>query len=100
MNPHVLLSLVPLFVFVTAPLSNEARNVDPYRTTLVRFELRVRSSPTRMLTSFGQKELPGLGDCVSIALIKITDEDNLSRPEVIRAALSMIERAFALPEFI
>jgi hypothetical protein len=51
-------------------------------------------------TGTGEKHLNRLGDRVSIALIKILNEKDLSNPEEVRKILPLIRGAFVAPQII
>jgi len=73
---------------------------DPYSTSLVRSELKVRSEEPGVIQSWSQKGLHRLGDRVSIALLKVVDERDLIKPELRRIFLSIIRDSFDQPQLI
>jgi hypothetical protein len=56
--------------------------------------------PTQLGTGFGEKQVNRLGDRVSIALLKILREDELSNPEKVRKLLPLVRTAFLNPKLI
>jgi hypothetical protein len=57
-------------------------------------------SPVLQATGFGEKQVNRLGDRVSIALIKILNEEDLRNPEEVRKILPLIRAAFVAPQII
>jgi hypothetical protein len=51
-------------------------------------------------TSVVEKNIPRLGDRVSIALLKIFTGPELSNPETIRAVLPLLQQSFSEPQVI
>ena len=70
---------------------------DSYSIDLVR---KLLQSPVLQASGFGEKQMNRLGDRVSIALIKILNEKDLSNPEEIRKILPLIRGAFVAPQII
>jgi hypothetical protein len=80
--------------------SQDQERDDPYSLSIVRFELKMRSGQSRITHSFSQKHLARLGDGVSVALIKILDEQEMINPTTVSAFLPMIRDAFSQPALI
>jgi hypothetical protein len=81
-------------------LSTYAAQVEedgPYSIHLVR---KLLQSPVLQATGFGEKQVNRLGDRVSIALIKILNEEDLRNPEEVRKILPLIRAAFVAPQII
>ncbi|MDQ5845793.1 MAG: hypothetical protein M3539_10925 [Acidobacteriota bacterium] len=56
--------------------------------------------PTQLGAGFTEKQLNRLGDRVSIALLKILPEGELSNPQKVRSFLPLIRAAFLYPNLI
>jgi hypothetical protein len=83
-----------------AALGDQSGKPDAYSLALVRMELQMRSGGRRVLHGFSQKRLARLGDGVSIGILKLLDDEVLSKPQTVRDFLPIIRDAFASPEFI
>jgi hypothetical protein len=70
---------------------------DAYSIRLVENLLR---NPTQLGAGFAEREVSRLGDRVSIALLKVLGEEELSSPQKIRTFLPLIRSAFLSPELI
>lgn len=73
---------------------------DPYSLRLVSFELKMRSGGKRVIHGSTQKRLPGLGDRVAVAPLKLLDQQQLSDAQTVRDFLPIIENAFLQPQSI
>lgn len=78
----------------------QATDEDPYYLRVVKNALAMRSGNQIVIQSWSQKQLARLGDGVSIALLKILDEQDLANPQTIRAMLPIIRDSFVEPQFI
>lgn len=70
---------------------------DSYSIQLVKNLLQY---PAQLGAGFSEKQVNRLGDKVSIALLKILDEQALSNPQQIRKFLPLIHTAFLAPQII
>jgi|SRR5262245_57794943 len=61
---------------------------------------KVLEQPVGFSPSFLEKQTNRLGDRVAIALLKIFDAEELSKPETIRRILPLIHDAFVAPKII
>jgi len=61
---------------------------------------KVLEQPVGFSPSFLEKQTNRLGDRVAIALLKIFDAEDLSKPDTIRRILPVIRDAFVAPEII
>jgi hypothetical protein len=79
--------------------SNGAAQVrdDSYSIQLVKNLLQ---HPVQLGAGFSEKQVNRLGDRVSIALLKILDEQALNNPQQIRKFLPLIRTAFLAPQII
>lgn len=96
---RIILVCCVLLGFV-ASSGGQSGAADPYSINIVKFELQMRAGGRKVIHGFSQKRLYRLGDSVSIAILKILDEDELSRPEVVRDLLPIIRDAFEEPRLI
>lgn len=96
MFPITVLAALPLM----AVTSGAQDNGDPYSIAAVRFELQMRVGELRMRHSFSQKQLARLGDGVSVALIKILDQQEILDPKTLPVVMAMIREAFSNPSLI
>ena len=69
---------------------------EPYSIEIVRIELQMRSRG--IFHGWSTRNLTSLGDRVSIALIKILNQQELMNPETIENYLPMIRDSFSHPE--
>jgi hypothetical protein len=70
---------------------------DSYSIHLVE---NVLQHPAQLGAGFTEKQVNRLGDRVSIALLKILDEQDLKRPQQVRKILPLIHNAFVAPQII
>jgi hypothetical protein len=96
----VLLAFGLIGFLVALSANSEEQANDPYWLDLVKNELNMRSSGMNVQVSFTQKNLPKLGDCVGIALLKLVDTSQMVEPKTLTASLSIIRDAFASPDLI
>jgi hypothetical protein len=71
---------------------------DIYELQVIRGALKLQSMG--VVRSTTQKVLGRLGDRVSIGLLKILDEKDRAKPEVVGSFLPVIRAAFPTPQFI
>jgi hypothetical protein len=100
MRSLVILMFGFIGLLVVLSVNSEEQSDDPYWLGLIRVELSMRSSGTNVQASFIQKNLPKLGDCAGIALLKLLDTNHVIEPKTITASLSIIREAFASPDLI
>jgi hypothetical protein len=77
-----------------------AEEVDPYSLAIVKVELELRKGGRKVIIASHQKQLLRMGDAISIALIKVLDDESLKDPQAIREFLPLIQTAFAEPKLI
>jgi hypothetical protein len=80
--------------------SHAQEDQDPYAIATIRFELRMRSGDLRVRHGFTQTQIARLGDGISVALIKILDQQQMLDPRTLGAILPMIREAFSQPALI
>jgi hypothetical protein len=93
----------PLFfvlsLFATST-GGQSEETDPYSIHFVQSSLRTASANPGVSVSFIQNNLQRLGDSVSIALLKILDEQDLTNPKTVEAFLPLIRQSFSYPDII
>jgi hypothetical protein len=94
------LALIFSVLFPVMVVSESSGNRDDYSLALIKSELEMRSGGRRVIHGFSQKRLGRLGDGVSIAILKLLDDEALSNPETVREFLPIIQDAFRSPQFI
>jgi hypothetical protein len=95
-----LLQLISAILIFGLPLAGQSEPENAYSISVVEMAWRMRSGETKIITSPIQKNLARLGDGVSIALLKILDEQVLTNPKAIKNYLSIVRDAFEQPQFI
>src|SRR6267143_588189 len=85
-------------IFAASAGGQSPDNSDPYSIGLVRGALSTHSMGARV--SHIEKNIARCGDRVSIALIKIYGDADLSNPTMVRQILPVIRDAFSQPQFI
>lgn len=73
---------------------------DDYSINLVRAALKLNKMYERVVISPLQRNVYRLGDRVSIAILKIFDDQQLSDPATVESFLPLIRESFARPELI
>ncbi len=81
------------------PVPGQTEGDDPYDLKLVQANLRIASRGAVELPSVA-KNFQRLGDGVSIALLKILDEQELTKPNNVQALLPLIRQSFSYPSII
>jgi len=90
-----------MLIALFAPMIDQSEGgADPYSVEVVRKALTLRSGGRIIIQSWNQKHLGRMGDGVSVALLKIFDERELTDPGTIRDFLPIIRDAFNQPRFI
>jgi len=82
------------------PLGSQSESGDVYSISVVQAALRWRTSEAKVITSMSQRNLARLGDGVSIALLKLLDDQALTDPKTLQGFLPIIRDAFNQPQFI
>jgi hypothetical protein len=95
---RVFVTLCSILLAFVIPLSGQLEEVDPYSIEFVRSALRLYSQG--IYFSVVEKNIPRRGDQISIALLKIFTDDELSNPQVVRSFLPLIKQSFSQPEAI
>ena len=72
--------------------------VEPSSVTAVRGALELGKNG--LFVGNYEKILPLLGDTASVAIIKLVDQNDLLKPEILRAALYVLKSAFSAPNLI
>ncbi len=91
-----LIFLVVMLSLVTGVASSQGR--DEYSTDFVKQYIEIQK--TGISLSIEEKNVVRLGDRVSIAVLKLYDERQLSDPNVVRTFLPVIHKAFQDPGLI
>jgi hypothetical protein len=95
------LALTLCFIIPLMALPSHAQeDQDPYSIATVKFEIRMRSGDVSVRHGFTQRQLARLGDGISVALIKILDEQQMLDLGTLGAVLPMIREAFSQPALI
>ncbi len=82
------------------PVHQGSEAPDPYSLEVLRSSLKMRSGGKKYIQSTIQKQLTRLGDKVSVALLKILDEQQLADSQIVRDMLPIVRDAFSAPELI
>jgi hypothetical protein len=90
--------LLILFCYLTGTQNMAGQNEDPYGIHPVKEALLEQSEG--ITDSSTEKYIYRLGDKVSVALLKILKEEELSDPKKIRQILPIIEKAFSGLQFV
>ena len=83
----------------TATLGGQDDTND-YSIATVKFVLKMRSGGQRVIFSPTQRQLARLGDGVSIALLKLLGDQDLTNPNTVKGFLPVIRDAFDQPQSI
>ncbi len=84
----------------TAPLGGQTDTEDPYSIQFVRNNLQTTRALPGGLWSSAFKDFQRLGDGVSIALLKILEDQDLKDHKTVQACLSLIHDSFSYPPII
>jgi|SRR5690348_8476797 len=76
------------------------KSEDNYPIDLVRSAMKLNTMYERVVVSPVQKNIHRLGDSVSIAILKIFDNEQLRSPSTVESFLPVIREAFARPDLI
>ena len=95
---RVFVTLCSVLLTFAIPLSVQLDEADPYSVEFVRSALRLHSQG--IYFSVVEKNIPRRGDQISIALLKIFTDNELSTPEIVRSFLPLIRQSFSQPEAI
>jgi hypothetical protein len=95
-----LLSVISAILVFGSSLHSQSEPGEAYTISIVQAALRHRTGAKKIIFSQVQKNLARMGDAVSIALLKILDEQALTDPKTIRDFLPIVRDAFAQPQFI
>jgi hypothetical protein len=98
--PRVLFIAILFVAGSAAPQQQGAPPDDPYNIDIVKQLVQFNQGLTRVSVGYLEKSKAQMGDGVSIALLKAFSEQELLRPENVRAFLPIIRDAFASPGFI
>jgi len=81
-------------------LAAQAVQDEPYFIPAVRVALEAASSQPQVFTGSMEKQLRRAGDAVSVALLKVLDDSDLSNPARVESFLPIIKVAFSCPECV
>jgi hypothetical protein len=84
----------------SAPAHGQQQQQDPYAIQLIQGALKTALSQPGVNTSFVEKQLQRRGDAVSVALLKILDERDLTEVRTAEAVLDLVRQAFSSPKLI
>lgn len=84
---------------ISAPLAGQAEVTDPYSIKFVEQNLHAASTTSGEWAGAG-KDFQRLGDGISIALLKILGQQDLTKPEVVKRFLPLIRQSFSYPSII
>ncbi len=87
-------------LFTAIALSGQTQTDDPYELKLVQADLRRISSGSEVDMPGVAKNVQRLGDRISVALLKILDERDLTDLRSVKAFLPLIRQAFSYPSII
>lgn len=82
------------------PLGGQSGGEDSYEMNLVQTNLKISLDAPGFTTGAVVKNLQRLGDGVSIAILKVTDESSIAEPKMVEAFLPLIHHAFSYPPLI
>jgi hypothetical protein len=68
---------------------------DPYGISLVQYLIQSNSGSLRITDGTFERHVPELGDRVSICLLKLYSEQDLLKPENVRAYLPLIKESYS-----
>jgi len=91
-------TLCSVLLTFAIPLSIQLDEADPYSINFVHSALSLHSQG--IYFSVVEKNIPRRGDQISIALLKIFTDDELSNPRTVRTFLPLIRQSFSQPEAI
>jgi hypothetical protein len=87
-----------LIMFISAvPYFAATDEDDPYSVRAVKELLK---QPVGFSSGFSEKQVQRLGDRLSIALLKIYSEEELTNPESIKRYLPLVQDAFRFPKLV
>src|SRR5882762_1005632 len=95
---RVFVTLCSVLLTFAIPLSVQLDEADPYSINFVQRALSLHSQG--IYFSVVEKNIPRRGDQISIALLKIFTDDELSNPQTVRSFLPLIQQSFSQPEAI
>ena len=95
---RVFVTLCSVLLTFAIPLNGQSNEADPYSIDFVHKALSLHSQG--IYVSFVEKNIPRRGDQISIALLKIFTDNELSTPEIVRSFLPLIRQSFSQPEAI
>ena len=95
---RVFVTLCSVLLTFAIPLNGQLNEADPYSIDFVHKALSLHSQG--IYVSFVEKNIPRRGDQISIALLKIFTDVELSTPEIVRSFLPLIQQSFSQPEAI
>ncbi len=93
-------TLFCVILFCGAPLVGQTEDADPYSIRLVQNNLQMAEAGLAGTLASVNKHFQRLGDGISIALLKIMDEQDLTDPKIVEASLSLIRLSFSYPKII
>lgn len=88
------------FFVCSMPVLGQAHEEDPYALKFVETNLRIASTMPGGPIPSVVKDFQRLGDGVSIALLKILEQQDLTKPSTVESFLPLIRDAFSFPSII
>jgi hypothetical protein len=95
---RVFAMLCSMFLILAIPVNGQLNEADPYSIDFVHKALSLYKQG--IYASFVDKNIRRRGDQVSIALLKIFTDAELSNPQIVRSFLPLIQQSFSQPQFI
>ena len=95
---RILILICLIGALLPLPARGQSEEADQYSISLVQRALKLHQQGARV--SFVEKRIPRLGDQVSIALMKIFTDRELSDPKTLELILPLVREAFSQPQFI
>jgi hypothetical protein len=100
MGMRLMTTTLTVLLLLVGWLNAESNSSDPDSLDAVRVELQLNSGGRRVTHSWSQKRLVLLGDRMSIAIVKILDEQDLKNPGNVSSFLPLIRTSFSNPQFV
>lgn len=95
---RVFVTLCSMLLTFAIPLNGQLNEADAYSINFVQKALSLHSQG--IYFSVVEKNIPRRGDQISIALLKIFTDDELSNQQTVRSFLPLIQQSFSQPEAI
>jgi len=95
-----LILLLCTTLICVGPVGGQIESDDPYSMTFVQTNLRIASATPGLIVGAVVKNWQRLGDGVSIALLKILDEEDFRNPKTVESFLPLIRQSFSYPPIV